>query len=81
MKDKSIEEITRMIADLFDIIYFSARKFGFGRGGGIMVRDEALFHEMDKRIYFILLCVKPIEKTRLRSILHNDLLILIQKIK
>ncbi len=46
MKDKSIREITRMIADLFDIIYFSARKFGFGRGGGIMVRDEALFHEM-----------------------------------
>ena len=48
MKDKSIREITRMIADLFDIIYFSARKFGFGRGGGIMVRDEALFHEMEE---------------------------------
>jgi tryptophanase len=44
MKDKSIREITRMIADLFDIIYFSARKFGFGRGGGILVRDEAMFH-------------------------------------
>ena len=27
MKDKSIREITRMIADCFDIIYFSARKF------------------------------------------------------
>lgn len=27
MKDKSIREITRMIADLFDIIYFSGRKF------------------------------------------------------
>jgi len=50
MKDKSIREITRMIADLFDIIYFSARKFGFGRGGGIMVRDEALFHEMEDLI-------------------------------
>ena len=50
MKDKSIREITRMIADLFDIIYFSARKFGFGRGGGIMVRDEALFHEMEEYI-------------------------------
>ena len=50
MKDKSIAEITRMIADLFDIIYFSARKFGFGRGGGILVRDEKLFHEMEDYI-------------------------------
>ena len=47
MKDKSIREITRMIADLFDIIYFSARKFGFARGGGILVRDEELFHSME----------------------------------
>ena len=50
MKDKSIAEITRMIADLFDVIYFSARKFGFGRGGGILVRDEALFHELEDYI-------------------------------
>ena len=50
MKDKSIREITKMIADLFDIIYFSARKFGFGRGGGIMVRDEAMFHAMEDYI-------------------------------
>lgn len=50
MKDKSIREITRMIADLFDIIYFSGRKFGFGRGGGILVRDEALFHSMEDLI-------------------------------
>ena len=50
MKDKSIPEITRMIADLFDIIYFSARKFGFGRGGGILVRDEKLFHELEDYI-------------------------------
>lgn len=50
MKDKSIAEITRMIADLFDIVYFSARKFGFGRGGGILVRDETLFHEMEDYI-------------------------------
>ncbi len=47
MEDKSIREITRMIADLFDIIYFSARKFGFARGGGILVRDEELFHSME----------------------------------
>ena len=50
MKDKSIAEITRMVADLFDIVYFSARKFGFGRGGGILVRDEALFHELEDYI-------------------------------
>ena len=50
MKDKSIAEITRMIADLFDIVYFSARKFGFGRGGGILVRDEKLFHELEEYI-------------------------------
>jgi len=50
LKDKSIREITRMIADLFDIVYFSARKFGFGRGGGILVRDEKLFHDMEDYI-------------------------------
>lgn len=47
MADKSVREITRMIADLFDIIYFSARKFGFARGGAILVRDEALYHSME----------------------------------
>ena len=47
MKNKSIREITRMIADLFDIIYFSARKFGFARGGAILLRDEELFHSME----------------------------------
>lgn len=50
LKDKSIAEIIRMIADLFDIIYFSARKFGFGRGGGILVRDEEMFHELEDYI-------------------------------
>ena len=50
LKDKSIAEITRMIADLFDIVYFSARKFGFGRGGGILVRDEEMFHELEDYI-------------------------------
>lgn len=50
MQDKSIREITRMVADLFDIIYFSGRKFGFGRGGGILVRDEELFHSMEDLI-------------------------------
>ena len=47
LKDKTPAEILRMIADLFDIIYFSGRKFGFARGGGILVRDEKLFHAME----------------------------------
>ena len=50
LKDKPLSEIIRMIADLFDVIYFSARKFGFGRGGGILVRDESLFHELEDYI-------------------------------
>lgn len=50
LKDKSLAEIIRMIADLFDVVYFSARKFGFGRGGGILVREESLFHELEDYI-------------------------------
>ncbi len=46
-KDMSIREITREIADQFDIIYFSGRKFGFARGGAILVRDEELCHSME----------------------------------
>ena len=42
----SIADITRTMADLFDIIYFSARKLGCARGGGICVRDRALFEQM-----------------------------------
>ena len=39
-KDKSIREITRELADQADILYFSARKLGFARGGGICARTE-----------------------------------------
>jgi tryptophanase len=42
----TIPEITRATADCFDIIYFSARKLGFGRGGGICIRDESLYKLM-----------------------------------
>ncbi|MEJ5919391.1 MULTISPECIES: tryptophanase [unclassified Corynebacterium] len=45
-KDMSIREITREIADAVDILYFSARKLGFGRGGGICIRDEEMFKQM-----------------------------------
>jgi tryptophanase len=42
----SIREIARAMADACDIVYFSARKLGFGRGGGICLRDEAAYKAM-----------------------------------
>ena len=48
--NKTIKNITREIADMVDIIYFSARKLGFARGGGICVRDIKLFAQLRKYI-------------------------------
>lgn len=45
-RDRSIREITRALADEFDIVYFSARKLGFARGGGICIRDKAMMERM-----------------------------------
>lgn len=42
----SVREITRNMADLCDIIYFSARKLGCARGGGICVRSADLYARM-----------------------------------
>lgn len=39
-RDWTLKAITHEIAGLMDIIYFSSRKLGFGRGGGICVRDK-----------------------------------------
>jgi tyrosine phenol-lyase len=39
-KDMSIREIAKAVADCADIIYFSARKLGCARGGGICTSDE-----------------------------------------
>ncbi|HMK91820.1 MAG TPA: tryptophanase, partial [Thermoleophilia bacterium] len=44
--DLSVKEITRRIADLCDILYFSARKLGCVRGGGMCVRTEELYRKM-----------------------------------
>lgn len=44
--DASVAEITRAISDLFDVIYFSARKLGCVRGGGICLRDKDLYDRM-----------------------------------
>jgi tryptophanase len=46
----SIREITLEIAKNCDIIYFSARKLGYARGGGIITDDEALFDKMKELV-------------------------------
>ena len=45
-KDMSIREITRRFADLSDVVYFSARKLGCVRGGGMCMRSEELYRRM-----------------------------------
>lgn len=45
-KDMSIHEIARTISDLADIIYFSARKLGSAKGGGIVMNEKDLFDLM-----------------------------------
>jgi tryptophanase len=42
----SIRQITRAIADLCDIIYFSARKLGCARGGGIITSSRDAYMKM-----------------------------------
>ncbi|MCL2050760.1 MAG: tryptophanase [Lachnospiraceae bacterium] len=49
-KTKSIPEITEAIAELFDLIYFSARKLGYGRGGGIITNSQQLFDQMKELV-------------------------------
>jgi tryptophanase len=45
-RDTEIKEITREIASLTDIIYFSARKLGAARGGVLITSDDATFYRM-----------------------------------
>ncbi len=45
-KAMSIREITRRMADLCDVIYFSARKLGCARGGGMCMKSEDLYRKM-----------------------------------
>jgi len=49
-KDMTIREITRAIADCFDIIYFSARKLGFARGGGIVTNNKNICEAMKELV-------------------------------
>ncbi len=48
--DVPLEEITREIGRLSDIVYFSARKLGAARGGAILTSDQALFEKMRELI-------------------------------
>jgi len=45
-KHKTIREITREVAGLCDIVYFSARKLGAARGGGIITNNEKAYRTM-----------------------------------
>ena len=45
-----LKEITREITSLMDVVYFSARKLGAARGGGILVNDDTLFLKMRELI-------------------------------
>lgn len=45
-ENMSVAEIARAISNAADIIYFSARKLGSAKGGGIIVDDKALFDKM-----------------------------------
>lgn len=44
--DMSIEEIALEISKCADIIYFSARKLGSAKGGGIVLDNQALYDQM-----------------------------------
>ncbi len=47
-KNMSIREITLAIADLSDIIYFSARKLGCARGGGICTNNKDVYEKLSQ---------------------------------
>ena len=45
-KDAEVKDIVRELSSLADITYFSARKLGFSRGGGIITSNYELFSKM-----------------------------------
>jgi len=49
-KDATIREITKEISDLCDIIYFSARKLGHARGGGICTSNEDVYLKLREMV-------------------------------
>ncbi len=49
-KEMSLHEITLKMAELSDIIYFSARKLGFGRGGGICTNNYDYYYKIREMV-------------------------------
>ena len=49
-KDVEIQDIVREMISLMDITYFSARKLGCARGGGILTSDDSLFLKMREMV-------------------------------
>ncbi|MGI6692080.1 MAG: tryptophanase [Christensenellales bacterium] len=49
-RDMTVRAITRAVCDCFDIVYFSARKLGAARGGGIAIRTKALWDSMKELV-------------------------------
>ncbi len=49
-KGMTPRDITKKMASLVDIIYFSARKLGFAKGGGILTHDEGLCQRMKELV-------------------------------
>jgi tryptophanase len=45
-REMSIREITRAMSDVTDVIYFSARKLGCARGGGICTNNEDVYMKL-----------------------------------
>lgn len=45
-KDVPLKDIMHELADISDILYFSARKLGFSRGGAIITKHENIYREM-----------------------------------
>lgn len=49
-KNMSIKEVTAKMSSLCDIVYFSARKLGSARGGGICIRDKEIYKKMQSLV-------------------------------
>ncbi|MCL2403819.1 MAG: tryptophanase [Coriobacteriia bacterium] len=45
-----LREVTREMGMLMDVTYFSGRKLGFARGGGILTNDDGLYAKMRELI-------------------------------
>ncbi|MFA6752565.1 MAG: tryptophanase [Fermentimonas sp.] len=49
-KESSLGEIIKIMTDLADIVYFSARKLSSSRGGGICTNDHDVYQELEALI-------------------------------